>query len=282
MTLLHNPHAGDDDDSADVITAIASAGHEVTAASLEDEDWESALARPADVIAVSGGDGSVREVFKQVAGTNVPVALIPSGSANNIARSLGIDEDDLTQIARWADAPRQAFDLGSFDASAFVESAGGGLFADVLALAAEDDVNTRGEDKVEHGLRLLKRALRAAAERPWRVEIDGRDFSGEWLAVETMNVKLIGPNIELAPSADPGDGLFDVVLVGADDRKPLSSYLDSRLDGAEPETPRFETHRAHTVELAAPSTRLHVDDELLAELPQATSSVVGRLEVLIP
>src|SRR5262245_56105276 len=71
-----------------------------------------------------------------------------------------------------------------------------------------------------------------------------------------------GPEVRLAPSADPGDGLLDVVLVAPADRGALREYVEARLTGRGAEAPRFEVRRGRELSLQVPADGvLRVDDE---------------------
>src|SRR4051812_14757978 len=87
VTLIYNPGAGDDDQpgAGDLERLVRAAGHEIACVSSKDAGWEAALDRPADVIAVAGGDGTVGRVARRLAGRNVPLTMLPMGTANNIA-----------------------------------------------------------------------------------------------------------------------------------------------------------------------------------------------------
>jgi len=72
----------------------------------------------------------------------------------------------------------------------------------------------------------------------------------------------VGPNVPLAPDADPGDGLLDAILIGADERPTLRDYLDERLRLAGAAIPDLPVVRGREFRLAAPAgTPLHLDDE---------------------
>src|SRR5205085_12423826 len=103
VTLIHNPTAGDESFSATKLTAlIEQAGHEVSYQSSK-KDYKSALKEPADLVAVAGGDGTVRKVAIQLLGRNIiPIAVLPCGTANNIAKSLSITESPPELIAGWS------------------------------------------------------------------------------------------------------------------------------------------------------------------------------------
>lgn len=256
VTLMHNPTAGDERHSRESLVAVlAGAGHDVLYQSIKDERWEETLGEDADLVVVAGGDGTVRKVFKALSGAETPVTLFPVGSANNIARSLGFEHDDAARLARgWADGERRPYDLGRVElpdgVTAFVESTGGGLFAEVLARAKR--VDKEGRDKVELGLELLRELVEEEPSRHWELELDGIDVSGDLIAVEAMNVRETGPNVLLAPDADPGDGLLDFVLVRDDDRAALVAYIDARLASRPIGTPRLSTRRGRRLVLRPP------------------------------
>jgi diacylglycerol kinase (ATP) len=292
VTLIHNPGAGDDDHRAEELCSLLrEAGHEVRYQSVKETDWRAALEHPSELVVAAGGDGTVRKVFKERALRHAAVTLLPLGSANNIARTLGFADEDVSRLVEgWGSAERRHFDIGLVSApwgeARFVESFGGGIFADVLA-RAEDEPN--GEEKLELGLRVLRDVLEEASPQGWSLEVDGEELSGEWLGVEVMNVRETGPNVPLAPDADPTDGLFDVVCIRPDDRAALVSYVEERIEGRRPSAPRLPARRGAAVSLSPPDgCRLHVDDELWPADPDAHGADavlgVGRrsVELLVP
>lgn len=270
VTLLHNPSAGDEDHGrAELESLIADAGHSVRYQSLDGEGWAEVLEHSADVIVIAGGDGSIREVFTAIGRLSTPVLVLPLGSANNIAHTLGLDFARARSLLAEASPPLKRFDLwdvrSTWGASRSVEAVGGGLFAELLAEAEDAPSEPSGPDKVDFGLRLLALTLREAVPRRWSIEIDGERIEEELIGVEAMNIRAIGSNLCFAPDADPSDGMLDVVLVRADDRGDLAAYVSARLGEEEPDPPRLDAHRAHHVVLEPPAeVRLHVDDVLPA------------------
>jgi diacylglycerol kinase (ATP) len=295
VLLTHNPSAGDEEHSQESLTsALEAEGHTVRWQSIKDEDWKTTLNEPVDLVVAAGGDGTVRKVFKQLAGTDTPVTLFPVGTANNIARSLGYEDDDPLRLIRgWPSGRRRACDIGSL-ASAngearFVESMGGGLFAAVLARAENADAKAAGMSKLELGLRLLVDVIEDAPALYWEVEVDGVDVSGEVLACEAMNVRETGPNIPLAPEADPGDGMLEAVLIRDEHRRALAGYVHARVNGGTAEAPRFDVRRGGRLTLRPPTgCPVHVDEEVLAVdapregMTHAVARVSSRVVVLVP
>ena len=294
VTLLHNPTAGDEEHSRErLLEALADAGHEAVYQSAKEDGWMEALEPPADLIVAAGGDGTMDKVFRAAAGGPVPVAVLPLGSANNVARTLGISPERPTlEVARsWHDAGSHPYDIGELrpggDVMQFVECMGGGIFGDVLARAGEQDEELSAEEKKELGLDLLEAAIHDAPALVWELELDGEDLSGEFLAVEAMNVREIGPNVPLAPEADPGDGLLDVALLAAGHREGLAAYLREREPDHHIPPPAMRRARGRLLRMGFPDgCPLHVDDELWPEgsVDGAQGGAVidvGRLQVRV-
>ena len=292
VILVHNPTAGDEQHTREQLTAaIEAEGHEVVYQSVKDDDWTDALAAPADLVAVAGGDGTVRKVFKELAGSSLPATVIPVGTANNIARTVGFHTDDpLRLIGGWGAADRRPFDVGGIKSPwgrvAFVEATGGGLFAEILVRADGEDGE---EDKVQLGLRVLDDVLTDAPAHRWELDADGDRIEGEFLGVEALNVRETGPKLPLAPDADPGDGLLDLVVVRPEDRETLTRHVRARLDGEDGTPLPFERRRVRRIAFSLPADcPLRVDEELWpgdADRRAGAELVVSarwRLDVLVP
>jgi diacylglycerol kinase (ATP) len=292
VTLIHNPNAGDEAHSrSELCATLADAGHDVRYHSIKADGWKEALHGPTDLVAVAGGDGTVRRVVKELAGSDVPLTLLPLGTANNIARTLGFRDAAVAELARaWPRASKLALDVGKVDSTSggtqFVEAVGGGLFADLLARAeeADDDANDADED-LERGLRLLLEAITDARARPWTLELDGTDVSDDLLAVEALNVGESGPRIPLAPGADPSDGKLEVVLVRPDAAGSLAAHVEARLEQRAPEPPQLEVLRGRSLRMEFPDgCPVRVDDRLWGDDGESAVVSVGdlRVDVLVP
>jgi diacylglycerol kinase (ATP) len=292
VTLIHNPKAGDEAHSrSELSTTLADAGHDVSYHSIKADGWKEALAGPTDMVAAAGGDGTVRRVVKELAGSDVPLTLLPLGTANNIARTLGFGDAAVAELVRaWPSARKRPFDVGKVESTSggtqFVEAVGGGLFADLLARAeeAEDDANDVDED-LERGLRLLRGAIAEARSHRWILELDGTDVSDDLLAVEALNVGESGPRIPLAPDADPSDGKLEVVLVRPDDAGSLAAHVEARLEQRAPEPPPLDVLRGRSLRVEFPDgCPVRVDDRLWGDEGESAVVSVGalRVDVLVP
>jgi Diacylglycerol kinase catalytic domain len=110
VTLFHNLSAGDADHNKRELTRlIAAAGYQVAYFDAKKCDIPSILDKPADLIAVAGGDGTIRRVALAARSDGPPIAVLPLGTANNIANSLGIRSAMQELIDGWRDPTLSKF-----------------------------------------------------------------------------------------------------------------------------------------------------------------------------
>jgi diacylglycerol kinase (ATP) len=274
-TLVYNPTAGDEQHAGeDLVSQLEEAGYDARLVS-DRKKLERRLEDPGELVVVAGGDGSVKEVALALAGRGVPMAILPLGTANNIAKSLGIMGSVSELIAGWQRAERQRLPVGSvtsrWGTMRFVESAGVGLFTELVTRGEEEvDENAAGltGHAIDRALLLLSRITADQAPRARQVSLDGTDLSGEYLLVEAMNIPLAGPNVALAPGADWRDDLLDLVLVTERERSTLQAYLRARLGGAAAPL-ELPVRRGRRVMLRASPSELHVDDEACKPEPDS-------------
>lgn len=241
VTFVHNPTAGDGEHSRESLESVLrEAGYEPEYFSTEEGEYRAALKSPREIVVVAGGDGTIRKVAKRLVGSDSAIAILPAGTANNVATSLGLCDEFARLVEGWRGGERRRFDVGRaagpWGEKLFFESAGFGLFAEVMrALDVEEKRNPETFEQADDPLMLALRALREALEsyeaHELNVRIDDEDASGRYLMVEAMNIRMIGPHLFLAPDADPGDGALDFVLLREDDREEFDEYLGHRLEG---------------------------------------------------
>ena len=104
-TLLHNEKAGDKrHDRAALAHLLERGGHTVSYFVAKECDLAEALGQPAEVIVAAGGDGMVARVVAHARSDGPPIAILPLGTANNIAHSLEIDGSFDDVVASWQGA----------------------------------------------------------------------------------------------------------------------------------------------------------------------------------
>jgi diacylglycerol kinase (ATP) len=286
VTLIHNPGAGRQGvgDASKLRKFLSEAGHDVRYHSAKEDGWKRALKKPADLVVVAGGDGTVAKVTRRMVGRGIPVAVLPSGTANNIARTLGLLERPFEELVRGWERPRRAkldvgIAAGPWGERYFVEGVGAGLFATLLANPAKKPVKKR-KGAVEAGLQRLKDQAEHCEPLELRAKLDGKDISGSYLLVEALNLAYVGPNLHLAHDSQPGDGQFDVVLVTEAERDRLVYYLEHWQENRE-RLAMLPTRRGRRLEIEWTGFALHIDDKLQPKAKAKPKEVAGLVEARI-
>jgi diacylglycerol kinase family enzyme len=286
VTLIHNPGAGRQGagQASALRRLLKDCGYRVRYQSAKEPGWKAALREPADLVIVAGGDGTVARVTRRMVGRRIPLALLPAGTANNIARSLGLVERPWEELARHLqDARRIKLDVGiaagPWGERYFVEGVGAGLFAELLGAPGSDALKTR-KSPVESGLRRLRDIAARCEPVDIAARLDGRDISGRYLLLEALNLPYVGPNLHLAAESRPGDGQLDVVLVGEAERDRLVHYLEDWQQNRE-RLAVLPTLRGRRLEIEWTGFAMHIDDKRRPKAdgePHAPGPVVARLE----
>jgi diacylglycerol kinase (ATP) len=268
VVVFYNKKAGSSPEADEIRTTIERHGHHVVDLIEKKRGVERLFDRASDLIVAVGGDGTVASVAREVAGHGVPLAVLPLGTANNIAFSLGCVASMDELIDHWARADARHADLGMargpWGERRFVEGVGGGLVA--RSIAAIDAQPLDSSHEPDHRLELAiggyLNVLAQLDAGPWSLRLDGERLDGEFLLVEVLNMKSLGPNFVVSEAADAFDGAFTVALAREEDRDELVAYWQARMAG-ESARLELETRTAATVVLDAGSD-LHLDDSLFA------------------
>ena len=214
IALLANTESGSGD-AARAEGLLREQGAEVRRFALAEAD--AAAASGAERIAVAGGDGSLGCAAAAAASAGVPLAVLPVGTANDCARSLGLpDEPEAAARLAVEGMKTRSLDLGRMSGRPFVNAASAGL-SPLAARKAHGLKATLGPlAYVIGGLR----AGLAAQPVGCRVSCDGAEvFAGRAWQVSVAVTGAFGGGSEL--DADPRDGLLDVVVIEAGSRARL-------------------------------------------------------------
>ncbi len=227
--LFHNPTAGDGDHSREeLLTLLRTRGIDPLYCSTRGDDFPDMLREPADLILIAGGDGTVAKVLTRVSHPPLRVGLLPLGTANNIAVSLGLSGDLARLTSDWEGSVVRPFNVGCasgpWGERRFVESVGFGALAS--ATNKKSGKSSKISKSLIKGRETFRDCLKEAKPVEMTIEIDGEQQPGNWIAVEMMNVPATGPRLKLS-EADPGDDMLDVVLIDEADRQDVLDWLNA-------------------------------------------------------
>jgi diacylglycerol kinase (ATP) len=231
----------------------------------------------------AGGDGTVASVATEIPDRSVPIAILPMGGSNNVARALGIRQSAEAVIAGLDNAREKRLTVGSvtgpFGRKGFLEAVGLGALNQSIELV--DESPDTPEEKRENGRAAFRETLRTAKPIACAVDVDGRRFDGPWLLVEILNIGAIGPRLPFAPRADTQDKLLDILLVGEADRDAMVGWAE-HFSGPPPA--RLETGCVVTLQASGLCPRI---DDRPIDMPDDAWTVEIRLDeepvtILVP
>lgn len=295
VKLLHNPTAGEEDHTKKELTPLLeAAGWECRYSSTKEKGWDK-IEPDTEFVVVAGGDGTIRKAAltlleRRFSDKRLPIAVLPLGTANNIAKSLGVSGSNEEIINSWKTASTKKYDIGRIDGLPepyfAVEGFGYGIFPRLMKAMKKVDKDKKDtpEKALQTALEELHGIILSAEARHYHIVIDEADHSGKFLLVEVMNSRSIGPNLVLSPHADPGDGHFEVVLIPEDQRNALAEWIKKKINGEET---LFDVQpiNGNKIAIHTDDTALHADDELiiLEEPARATIELhAGVLEFMVP
>jgi diacylglycerol kinase (ATP) len=268
-----------------VQTSILSGGSAAESSAL----LRTAIEVGVDAVVVAGGDGTVNLAIQEVAGTGIPLGIVPAGTGNDFAATLGLRELDVAAAAdaiaggrtRLIDLARVTRDDGSTR-----------YFGSVLASGFDSKVNDRANAMrwprggSRYNIAILVEFLTLAGI-PYDVELELADGAreqvrGDLVMATVGNGRTYGGGIPICPDADPADGLLDVVLVRPAGRLRLLRLLPRVYRGTHADVPEVAIRRVRWVRLSAPGVTAYADGDPIGALPLTVDVVPAALTIFTP
>ncbi len=237
----------------------------------------------ADAVAVNGGDGTVMEVASGLMNSNVPLAILPGGTANVMSVELAIPSDITEACALLVSdnvATVRPVDMGEVGEHTFMLRVGMGLEA-AMVENADRDLKAR-VGSLAYFLSGLQ-ALNNPQVARYLLTLDGKEIEVEGITCMVANSGNMGtPNLSMAQNIDISDGLLDVLVIRRGDLGALLSLAASVMTGNEPAEP-FQHWQARDIRVvAAPIQSVQVDGEILTQTPVEIKVLPHVLKVIVP
>lgn len=164
-----------------------------------------------DHILISGGDGTVDLILNTMKSLNIniPIAILPSGTANDFAKAVNLPFNPKESIKRIVNSKPKKIDIGKINDKYFINVASAGMFTDVSQKINQEFKNSIG--KVSYYLKGIEEALYM---RKFSIDVQSKEveYNGDMYLMLIFNGKTAG-NINLAYKAEVDDGLLDVIIV---------------------------------------------------------------------
>jgi diacylglycerol kinase (ATP) len=230
-----------------------------------------------DALVVCGGDGMVHLAVQAVAGTGVPLGIVPAGTGNDVARYFDIPRKD----------PEAAVDRVVAGRTRTVDLARSGsqYFVTVLAAGFDAAVNERAnrmtwpKGQMRYNIATLAE-LRVFEPLPYTLQLDDRQVSLEAMLVAVGNGPSFGGGLRITEGAVLDDGLLDVVIIKPITKPDLVRTYPKLFKGTHVHHPQYEHHLVRSVTVAAPGIVSYADGERFGPLPLTVECAPGALTVL--
>jgi YegS/Rv2252/BmrU family lipid kinase len=225
---------------------------------------ERAIHEKCDVVFVCGGDGTVMAAATALAGCGVPLAILPVGTGNLLARNLGLPLDDETAALRIGiDGVTRNIDVAEIEDRKFVVMAGLGFDAAMMRDAPERLKKTFGWPAYVVS---ATKHLRGRGIRVTLTIDDGEPMHRRVRTVVVGNVGKLQAGIPLLPDARPDDGVLDVVVIAprhAVDWMRVAGRVVRRSDVPDRRMERFRAR--HVVIEASSAQPRQLDGDLIED-----------------
>lgn len=255
---------------------------------------ERALADGVDALIVVGGDGMVHLGVNALAGSGeaastVPLGIVPNGTGNDFARTLGLPLNDVAAACRRITggiaSGGRPVDLGRITADGDCR-----WFAGVLSAGFDAAVNDRANGwrwprgKARYNLAMLRELMAFRAIEYTVTDYTETDDGDTWhqgaMLISVANGQSIGGGMRITPDALPDDGLLDLFVVRPLPRVRFLAVFPKVFSGRHIGHPAVEIRRVRKVRLSALNVVTYADGERIGPLPLTVDVVPGAVRIL--
>lgn len=283
--LIFNEQAGDATRLESLVACIARHGHAVEAVASHIDGVGALPLTGLDVVVAAGGDGTVGATLAAMPDAHIPIALLPMGTANNIATSLDVPVESDEAIDLWRRGRVRPFDVGvatgPWGEHRFVESVGGGLVTHgIVVMDRRNYRHPTAAGQLERARHAHADLLQHLEPAEWELVLDGTAIQQRLLLLEVLNISRVGPSLAFA-DASPFDGVFSVAAAGSGHREMLATWIREGAAGPPPSPLAVWTAREIAITRC---DRLHLDDEVVDAQEVAAVALrvdAGAVSVLV-
>lgn len=264
---------------------LQSLGHDI--ARIQGDDGQHAREQLAktvetgvDTVVVVGGDGALHDVLPVVIPRDLTLGLLPAGTGNDTARSLGIPvKDPAAAMKVLLGGHTRAIDVAQTGPDEFVVT--------VVASGFDSKVNERANSmtwprgNMRYNISIVAE-LREFEPLAFTLTLDGKDIEREAMLVAVGNGPSFGGGLRICEGAAIDDGLLDVVVINPLSKAKLLRVFPKLYRGTHVTIPEFERHLVRGVTLSSPGIVAYGDGERLGPLPKTSTVRPGALRVLVP
>ncbi|HEX7975803.1 MAG TPA: YegS/Rv2252/BmrU family lipid kinase [Anaerolineales bacterium] len=290
--LICNPGAGDGKDFTtrleQVTRWLGSDGRQVEVALAHPKAKATVIARKAaragyKLVIAMGGDGTIEAVMRGLVGSKTRLGILPVGTFNNIAKSLGIPEDLESACALLRDGPVRRLDMGRVK----TRQKGKFRFFELAALGLTASIYPQTKNITKGNWGQLRDALSTLVHYQTpkvTLALDGEShIETETMLVTIANTPAFGANFLVAPQASLEDGLLDISVYPNFSKAELLAYFARVAREGYFEDNRIQRYRARKLKIQAdPKQEIMADGIMLGKGKVVIRVLPGALRVVAP
>jgi YegS/Rv2252/BmrU family lipid kinase len=288
--VIINPAAGKGENSLNIINvSLKEAGIKWEALVTHEKGDAIRFAKDAvkekvDAVAVYGGDGTIMEAISGLMGSEMPVVVLPGGSANVLATELGIPTDlkEACMLMGTGPLEMKTIDVGQFDKRYFISGISIGFEADVVKGADRETKNNIG---IFAYFLSAAAALKKTKKVIYHLVIDGQKHEVEGLTCIITNTGNMGfSKITFDKHIDVSDGFLDVIVVRKANLSLLKLMVVTLIKRERPDNLELVKHwQGKDISVSSsPKQTVQCDGEVLKEMPRHIKIIPGAITVLVP
>jgi YegS/Rv2252/BmrU family lipid kinase len=237
-----------------------------------------------DALAVYGGDGTLMEAISGLIGSEIPLVILPGGSANVVATELGIPIDlkEACMLLGHGPFDTKTIDVGHFDKRYFITAISIGFGADLVKGA---DRETKNKIGILAYFLSAAAALKKTRKAVYHLKIDGQEYKLRGLTCIIANTGNLGfTKISLDKHIDFSDGFLDVVILRKANLGLLKHIVVTLLKRERPHNLELVQHwQGKDISVSStPKQTVQCDGEILEEMPLHIKIIPGAITVLVP
>ncbi len=231
-------------------------------------------------IVIAGGDGTVNSAAGAVADIDRPMGILPFGTANDLAHTLGVPVSPTAAAAVIVAGHSRRIDLGHVNDQVFVNAASLGL---PVMVAQSQDPELKKRLKAFSYVIATIRALRTIRRFTVRITVDGQREELKALQVTVGNGERFGGGMRVGSSPAIDDGMLDVFALEARTLADLIHAAPAIRFGLQDSNPHTRTFRGRDVRIETNRPMpINTDGEISTETPAEFSVQRSALAVYVP
>jgi diacylglycerol kinase (ATP) len=243
-----------------------------------------AISKKVDAIGVYGGDGTLMEVASGMINADIPLVILPGGSANVMATGLGIPKDLKEACRLICEGPHEikVIDVGCFGKRYFIVGLSMGFEADMIKGA---DRETKNKIGIFAYVISAVKAFKKLGEVQYTITVDGKEEKVTGLSCSVVNAANLGfTNISLDKHIDISDGLLDVLVVRKANFNLFTHILITFIRRERPDNWELVAHyQGKDIKItSSPAQRIQCDGEPLEKIPIHAHIMPSVLRVIVP